>query len=107
MCEQSSDPQSELSKDHVIPISRGGVDELWNTVPACWRCNQMKQKLTAEEFMKERPELCKYGRRFTQLILSTDLQALAMLETRRALKRLAELKSIARASNVRRLGHTD
>ena len=48
-----------LSKDHVIPISRGGLDILWNTAPACERCNRMKGTRTAAEFIKSRPGLCK------------------------------------------------
>lgn len=37
--------------DHVIPLSRGGKDELSNLVWACPSCNLRKNDLTAEEFM--------------------------------------------------------
>lgn len=53
--------QHLLSKDHVISIYRGGVDRLWNIVPCCVRCNQLKLQKTAYEFMAERVGLCKWA----------------------------------------------
>jgi len=47
----------QLTEDHLLPLSRGGVDFIWNIVPACLRCNQLKGKLTAEEFQIARPGL--------------------------------------------------
>lgn len=32
----------ELTKDHVVPISRGGRHAVGNIVPACWQCNMSK-----------------------------------------------------------------
>ena len=29
----------KLTKDHVVPISRGGADNMGNIVPACFDCN--------------------------------------------------------------------
>lgn len=31
-----------LTKDHVIPLSKGGTDDIENVVPSCLRCNQTK-----------------------------------------------------------------
>lgn len=31
-----------LTKDHVIPLSKGGTDDIENIVPSCLRCNQTK-----------------------------------------------------------------
>lgn len=31
-----------LTRDHVVPISRGGLDEAGNVVPACQSCNSRK-----------------------------------------------------------------
>lgn len=50
----STDPQHEATKDHMTPISRGGVDFIGNIVPACLRCNQLKSDKTVEEFRTER-----------------------------------------------------
>lgn len=40
---------SELSRDHVRPISRGGRDIWMNVVTACKRCNNHKGNRTPEE----------------------------------------------------------
>ena len=39
---------SELSRDHVTPLSRGGVDDWRNVVTACRRCNNHKAGYTPE-----------------------------------------------------------
>lgn len=39
----------ELTRDHVIPVSRGGVDEWENVVAACRRCNHFKGNRLLEE----------------------------------------------------------
>jgi hypothetical protein len=48
------DPQHEATKDHMVPISRGGVDYIANIVPACLHCNQLKGNKTVEEFKADR-----------------------------------------------------
>ncbi len=40
---------SELSRDHVTPLSRGGVDDWQNVVTACKRCNNHKAGRTPEQ----------------------------------------------------------
>lgn len=35
-------PEASLSRDHVLPISRGGLDSWTNVVTACRRCNARK-----------------------------------------------------------------
>jgi 5-methylcytosine-specific restriction endonuclease McrA len=40
---------SELSRDHVRPISRGGADHWNNVVTACKRCNNHKAGRTPEQ----------------------------------------------------------
>lgn len=42
-------PVRELSRDHVIPTSRGGKDRWTNCVTACRRCNNRKGDLTPEQ----------------------------------------------------------
>jgi len=41
--------RSELTRDHVMPASRGGRDRWENVVAACKRCNWQKDNLTPEE----------------------------------------------------------
>lgn len=38
-----------LTRDHVLPLSRGGKDEWTNVVAACGRCNSHKAAKTPEE----------------------------------------------------------
>jgi HNH endonuclease len=47
----------QLTEDHLVPLSRGGVNFIWNIVPACLTCNELKGMLTAEEFKVARPGL--------------------------------------------------
>ena len=49
---------SQATKDHRTPKCRGGSDKIWNIVPACLRCNQMKGWRTEAEFIAARPGLC-------------------------------------------------
>ena len=40
-----------LTRDHKVPISRGGSDDITNVVPACMPCNRRKKTKTAYEFL--------------------------------------------------------
>jgi hypothetical protein len=42
-------PQFQLSRDHVKPISQGGLDQWANVVTACKRCNNHKAGRTPEQ----------------------------------------------------------
>lgn len=42
-------PRSVLTRDHIVPVSRGGLDTWKNTCAACKRCNQAKGARTPEE----------------------------------------------------------
>jgi len=42
-------PRSQLTLDHVLPQSRGGLETWENLVVACMRCNVRKGNLTPEE----------------------------------------------------------
>jgi len=42
-------PPSELSRDHVLPVSMGGEDVWTNVVTACKRCNTHKAGRTPEQ----------------------------------------------------------
>ncbi len=41
-----------LVKEHVIPLSRGGTDDIQNLAPSCRPCNQSKHALPLEEFLR-------------------------------------------------------
>lgn len=41
--------RGELTRDHVLPVSRGGRDRWENVVAACKRCNWQKDNKTPEE----------------------------------------------------------
>ena len=44
--------QLDLTRDHIIPMSRGGSDSWENVVTACYRCNNQKGNRTPEEWGK-------------------------------------------------------
>lgn len=44
--------QMDLTRDHIIPMSRGGSDNWENVVTACYRCNNQKGNRTPEEWGK-------------------------------------------------------
>lgn len=43
-----------LTRDHKIPLTRGGSNDIANVVPACGSCNSRKRALTAQEFLAVR-----------------------------------------------------
>ncbi len=45
--------EADLSRDHVVPISRGGKDRWTNVVTACKRCNARKGNLKLDECSME------------------------------------------------------
>jgi len=46
-------PLSQLTRDHIVPVSRGGEDKWENVVAACRRCNQHKADLLLEDIALE------------------------------------------------------
>jgi 5-methylcytosine-specific restriction endonuclease McrA len=44
----------ELTRDHVVPKSKGGPNRQWNYVPCCSPCNQRK----AEQEWREHCDDC-------------------------------------------------
>jgi 5-methylcytosine-specific restriction endonuclease McrA len=42
-------PRSELTRDHVLPLSRGGLDLWENVVAACLPCNVRKGSRTPQQ----------------------------------------------------------
>ena len=40
-----------MTVDHIVPLARGGTDDIGNIVPACRSCNSKKNARTAVEFL--------------------------------------------------------
>ncbi len=54
--------ETELSPDHIHPITRGGENTPENINPACRPCNGSKQDKTLDEWQNGRPAPRLYGR---------------------------------------------
>jgi HNH endonuclease len=50
-CGKSSE---RLTKDHMVPLARGGIHDVSNIVPACLSCNTSKCARTVEEYYEWR-----------------------------------------------------
>lgn len=47
---QTAISRTEVTMDHIVPISRGGRSTAGNLVPACKTCNEQKRSLTPMEW---------------------------------------------------------
>lgn len=49
-CRRHESECGQLAIEHMSPLSRGGIDEICNVVPACKRCNSKKHASSLLEF---------------------------------------------------------
>ena len=42
--------QATFSRDHIVPVSKGGGNNRGNIRPCCRRCNNMKRDLMLDDF---------------------------------------------------------
>lgn len=47
--------KENLSRDHIIPISKGGKSDVHNIIPACMRCNSSKSNMDFQKWFKVQP----------------------------------------------------
>jgi 5-methylcytosine-specific restriction endonuclease McrA len=45
-------PRYRLTRDHFIPLAKGGPNNFANRVPACKPCNELKGSMDPAEFVK-------------------------------------------------------
>lgn len=50
-CHSRNRPSQRATKDHRIPVTRGGSDAIDNIVVACKQCNSEKATLTDQEYL--------------------------------------------------------
>ena len=75
-------PEELLSRDHIVPVSRGGKNRWANVVTACKRCNHHKGNRTPEEAGMElmavpfRPNLFEFMYLANRCILGDQMEYL-------------------------------
>jgi hypothetical protein len=69
------EPEIKLTKDHIVPISRGGGDGIANIQPLCRRCNSRKSKSVIKYEIPNTETL--KGRETTIITTMADYEAAA------------------------------
>jgi hypothetical protein len=50
-CQYCGDRGGRLECDHIMPVSRGGSNDIENLATACFGCNRSKRSKTLEEWL--------------------------------------------------------
>lgn len=77
-----NNPRSYSTRDHIIPISKGGVNNMRNYVNACVRCNGFKGNKTPDELanyikIMDNKKSNKWGTKYLTVV-SSNLDALIL-----------------------------
>lgn len=76
----------KLSRDHIIPVSKGGKDNWLNVVTACKRCNNEKDDLSIDEWNKKSLKETGEGRALVYLPYTPDRSEQLILQNRNILQ---------------------
>lgn len=79
-----------MTRDHIIPKSKGGVDDIANLRPGCEHCNvERGNNMTADDlaFMEAHPELVSQERLMKALASAAKVQEQKADAARRALEK--------------------
>ena len=73
-CQYCGKTGGRLETDHIVPRSRNGPYRISNLITACKKCNQAKNNLSLEEFLKDDPGRRERIRRQLKKSLSSATQ---------------------------------
>jgi 5-methylcytosine-specific restriction endonuclease McrA len=49
-CDRPFGKGLEFTKEHIVPVSKGGSNKLSNLTPCCFECNQLRSNLDIKQF---------------------------------------------------------
>lgn len=77
--------EDKLSRDHIVPVSKGGKDNWMNVVTSCKRCNNEKDDLSIDEWNKKSLKELGEGRALAYLPYVPDRSEQLILQNRNIL----------------------